>query len=327
MKIGILGAGSWGTALAVVLSENHEIDLWVANQERADRIRLDGENRFYLPGVSFNENISTGSDLAVAVDNEVVIVAVPVRALREVLSKIRKLIDRQTILISTCKGLESESNLFPHQIFEEILPENDLALLSGPNFAIEVARFLPTASMLASKDKELVLNLIQNLELQTIRLYPSCDVFGIEICAAVKNVIAVASGLSDGLNMGENARAALITRGLAEAQRLMHAMGLDDLSLMSLAGVGDFFLTCSSNLSRNYRVGRSLAANRDLKSILADLGQISEGANSAMALNNLALKLKVELPITATLCQIMDGHLKPSDCVESLLNRRLRLDF
>jgi glycerol-3-phosphate dehydrogenase (NAD(P)+) len=322
MRIAILGAGAWGTALALTFVRTHEVALWVWEAGGADALRAARENRRYLPGHALPPALRIESDFAAAVrDAELVLVVTPVSGLRPTL---RLLAQHGTgaPVVWACKGLEAESGKFPHQVVDAVLPDIvPRAALSGPSFAEEVAKGLPTAVTLASSDLEFARRTVAALNTHRLRLYASDDVVGVEIGGAVKNVLAIASGISDGMGFGLNARAALITRGLAEIARLGAALGGRQHTFMGLAGMGDLILTCTGDLSRNRRVGLGLAAGKSLDAILKELGQTAEGVSTAREVARLADELHIDMPITHVVKGILFDGLPAKLAVEQLLSR------
>ena len=325
MKIAILGAGAWGSALAITLSARHDIVLWTNEPQHQQEMVRSGTNERYLPGFVLPSAVSITSDIDAAMSGaELALIAVPSSALREVL---RKLPRRMVPLVWACKGFEAKSAKLPHQVVEEELGhQTSAAVLSGPSFAEEVARGLPTAVTLASRDTTYANETAKQLHSTRFRIYSGSDVIGVEIAGAVKNVLAIAAGISDGMQLGNNARAALMTRGLAEMTRLGLKLGGRMETFMGLAGMGDLFLTASSDLSRNRRVGLMLAKGQSLSSILSQLGHVAEGVASAREVQRLAHSAKVEVPITQAICRVLHEELAPDAALDELLNREPRTE-
>lgn len=322
MRLAILGAGAWGTALGVALSADHEITLWVRDPEQSRRMETDRINLRYLPGVAVPERVRITSDLRLAVEHcGLIVVAVPTAALRATL-KLIALAKVATGLVWLCKGFEPGSAKFPHQVAEEELqPAQARAVLSGPSFASEVARGLPAAVTLASEDAKFAALASRELHTGKLRVYSSDDVVGVETGGAVKNVIAIAAGACDGLELGASARAALFTRGLAEMTRLGMRLGGRAETFIGLAGAGDLMLTATSDLSRNRRVGRELALGKPLAAVLAHLGHVAEGVHSAKEVLRLADNLGIDMPITSAVAKLIDGKVSARDLVHGLLQR------
>ncbi len=321
MNIAVLGAGAWGTALAVSLAQKHRVTLWARDSVQARALAAARTNGRYLPDIRLPDAISVTDDLDSALAAaEMALVATPVAALREMLGRLAK---AGTLpVVWACKGFERGSSLMPHEIVAETLPAGRrYGALSGPSFALEVARGLPTALTLASPDIAFAREAARALHQATLRIYYSDDVVGAEIGGAVKNVMAIATGLCDGMSLGLNARAALITRGLAEITRLGIAMGARSESLMGLSGAGDLVLTCTGDLSRNRQVGLELARGRTLEQVLAQLGHVAEGVESAREVARVAARRGIEMPITASVCAVLFEGVTPQEALQQLLAR------
>ncbi len=321
MKIAILGAGAWGSALAASLCAAHPVSLW--SRDRADceslsRLRASR----YLPEVLLPPEIRIEADLARAVrDCDLVIVATATSGLRETARALATHASSPS-LVWVCKGFEASTRLLPHEIVTEALPSaTRVAALSGPSFALEVARGMPTAVVLASADEAFATSTTAALNSARLRIYSSRDVLGVELGGALKNVIAIAAGISDGLSLGRNARAALVTRGLAEITRLGVAMGGQPETFAGLAGLGDLVLTCTGELSRNREVGVRLAQGRHLEEALADLGHVAEGVSSAPAALDHARARRIEMPITEAVCAVLFEARPAAEAVRQLLTR------
>ncbi|HET7197187.1 MAG TPA: NAD(P)H-dependent glycerol-3-phosphate dehydrogenase [Burkholderiales bacterium] len=322
MKVAVLGAGAWGTAISCVLAKRMEVCLWARDAAQAQAIRDTRRNERYLPGVALPASLSVAADLAAAASGaELLLAATPVAGLREVLGKL----GRPGALVWLCKGFEPGSGALPHQIAAETLGRDArCGALSGPSFAEEVARGLPCALTLASSDAAFAREAAERLHGGRMRVYYTSDLVGVEIGGAVKNVMAIAAGICDGLGLGLNARAALITRGLAEIARLGAALGARAETVMGLAGVGDLILTATGDLSRNRRVGLELARGRPLPAILAGLHHVAEGVSSAKEVARLAAGRGVDMPVSETVRAVLAGELAPAEAVERLLAREPR---
>jgi len=320
MKITVLGAGAWGTAIAVSLSTRHEVVLWGRGPEQCRAIAADRRNQRYLPEIELPPQLTIEAGFAAATAAaELVLVATPTAALRDMLTR---LAPTQKRVVWLCKGFEPESAQLPHQIAAEVLPSGSAyGVLSGPSFALEVARGLPTALTLASADAAFAQVTARALHGARLRVYFSSDIAGVEIGGAVKNVMAIATGIGDGLGLGANARAALITRGLAEITRLGVKLGGRPETFTGLTGAGDLILTCTGDLSRNRRVGLGLAQGKKLDDILRELGHVAEGVYTAAAVEKRARHLGVEMPITRAVCAVLFGGVSPREAVEQLLAR------
>jgi glycerol-3-phosphate dehydrogenase (NAD(P)+) len=322
MRVAVLGAGAWGTAIACVLAARLEVALWARDAQQARTLAQTRRNERYLRGIDIPAAVNVTADLAAATSGiALALAATPVAGLRDLLARL----DRQTPLVWLCKGFEQGSGALPHQIAEELLGgKARCGALSGPSFAEEVARGLPCALTLASRDAGFAREAAAIVHGGRMRVYYSADLVGVEIGGAVKNVMAIAAGISDELGLGLNARAALITRGLAEIARLGAALGAAPETLMGLAGAGDLILTATGELSRNRRVGVELARGKSLNGILQDLGHVAEGVRSAKEVLNLSLKKNVEMPVTQAVNAVLEGKLKPAAAVEQLLSRDLK---
>jgi glycerol-3-phosphate dehydrogenase (NAD(P)+) len=328
MKIAVLGAGAWGTAVGISLAPRHDVTLWVRDSAQHASIRSTRSNRRYLPGFALPENLIVTADLGAALDGAaLVLLAVPTSGLRETLRRLRAAAPPAAV-VWLCKGFERQHAKLPHQVYaEEFAPGTCNGVLSGPSFAEEVAQGLPTALTLASADSAFARDTAQQLHGPTLRVYSSNDVVGVEVAGAVKNVIAIAAGICDGLKLGHNARAALITRGLAEMTRLGVRLGGRAETFMGLAGAGDLILTCTGDLSRNRRVGLGLAQGMPLAGILTGLGHTAEGVYSAHEVARLAKELAVEMPITRAVCRVLNDPGAASAAVKELLQREPKAEY
>ena len=327
MKIAVLGAGAWGTALAIAFARRHEVTLWARDAAQTEAMRSTRENARYLPGCPLPATLRIEADFAAAAGaSELNVIATPLAGLRETLHLLRA-IAPATPVIWVCKGLEAGSQMLPHQIVAEELGEGvPCGALTGPSFAEEVAQGLPTAITLAAADGAFAESMAQALHNSRLRVYANHDVIGAEVGGAVKNVMAIATGICDGMGFGLNARAALITRGLAEITRLGLALGGKRETFMGLAGMGDLILTCTGDLSRNRRVGLALAKGLPLERILRELGHTAEGVSSAREVAVLAGRLGIDMPITQAVGSVLYEGLPASQAVEQLLGRDPKLE-
>ena len=325
--ITVLGAGSWGTALAIRLALNHnQVYLWGHEPGFMQTLATERQNRQFLPGIEFPDRLSIESDLATAVgySNDLLLV-VPSHAFREVLVKAKPAFDTKTRIAWATKGLETGSGKFMQEVLEEVTGDHyPAAVISGPTFASEVAAGLPTALTVASTNPPFANDLANRLHGDVMRVYTSDDVVGVQLGGTVKNVLAIASGITDGLNLGANCRAALITRGLAEMIRLGDAMGARRETLMGLAGVGDLILTCTDDQSRNRRLGLALGQGTSLELAVQEIGQVVEGFNTAGEVMQLARQYRVELPIAEQVFRVLHENLPPAAAVNNLLARDIR---
>ncbi|AWI77359.1 glycerol-3-phosphate dehydrogenase [Parazoarcus communis] len=322
MQISVFGAGAWGTALAQAFADTHQVTLWARDAAHIEALRTERENRRYLPGLPLHPELQLTSDFdAAARSADLHLVVTPLSGLRSTTRALHRL-KPDTPLIWACKGLEAGSARLPHEIvFEELGADAPCGVLTGPSFAAEVARGLPAAVTIASADPEFASHWVNSLHQPLLRLYANTDVIGCEIGGAIKNVMAIASGVSDGMGFGLNARAALITRGLAEIARLAEALGGKPETLMGLAGMGDLILTCTGDLSRNRRVGLALAEGKTLDDILRDLGHVAEGVSTAREVTAMAERVGVDMPICSAVNALLhEGHVA-REVVEQLLAR------
>ncbi len=324
--IAVLGAGSWGTALAILLARNgHPVRLWGHDPEHLARLAHERINATYLPGVAFPENLLPEPDLGrLAPAVQRFLAVVPSHAFRAVLEDLRPHLSSDALLAWATKGLEPASGKLLHEVAREVLGELRGGVVSGPSFAREVAQGLPTALTAAARDLAVAEAIAEWIRNERVRVYTSTDVVGVELGGAVKNVLAIAAGISDGLGFGANARAALITRGLAELRRLGEALGGRPETFMGLAGVGDLVLTCTDDLSRNRRLGLALGRGQGLTEALARIGQVAEGVDTARAVHVLARRHRVEMPICEQVWRVLFEGLAPQAAVEALLKREPR---
>lgn len=329
IKIGVVGAGSWGTALANLLAlKGFKIDLWVFEKEVKEQIESSRENKVFLPGVSLSRNIFPSNNLAGVVSGkDLVLVVVPSHIMRETGKKIQGDISPETIIVSASKGIENKTHLTMSGVLMEILhdtPEDSFAVLSGPSFAREVAGKIPTVVASASKDQN-VAGFVQHVfATPYFRVYTNNDMVGVELAGAVKNVIAIASGVVEGLGLGLNARAALITRGLTEIRRLGLKFGANPRTFAGIAGVGDLVLTCTGDISRNYTVGKKMGEGMKLNEILSEMRMVAEGVKTAKSVYNLSRKLDVEMPICHEVYRILYDDFPPKEAVRRLMTRTLK---
>jgi len=328
----ILGAGAWGTAMAVALAGHGSVRLWCRDSAAAAELQASRQNARLLPGVLLPEAVSVSADLPAAVAGASLVgLAVPVNALRDTCRRLGTtgddLLAPGAVIVLLCKGFELATGDLPHRIAESELPGHAVMVLSGPSFASEVGRGLPTAMTLAAADLAAARQLIDGIHVPRLRVYASDDRVGVEVGGALKNVIAIACGISDALGFGHNARAALITRGLAEMTRLGTALGAQAQTFSGLAGLGDLVLTTTSDQSRNRRVGLMVGAGESLDAAMAKLGQVAEGVKTAAAVFELSQRLQIELPISALVHRVLSGELPPQAAVAALLSREPKCEF
>ncbi|HEX4328368.1 MAG TPA: NAD(P)H-dependent glycerol-3-phosphate dehydrogenase [Burkholderiales bacterium] len=326
MNVGILGAGAWGTALAGALARRMPVTLWAREEGLPAAMRRDRENKQFLPGIPLPEAVEPTEDFELAARAQLVIAATSVAGLRPTLKRLKAL--RSDVpVIWLCKGFEQGTARLPHQVAQETLGEHaTCGALSGPSFSAEVARGLPVALTLASPSLEFAASAAATLHGGNIRVYSSNDLVGVEVGGAVKNVMAIAAGISDGLGLGHNARAALITRGLAEMARLGTALGGRTETFMGLTGMGDLILTATGDLSRNRTVGKKIADGGKLDDVLGHLGHVAEGVPTARETLALAKTLGVEMPITEAVCAVLFDGVDAREAVSALLSRDQRAE-
>lgn len=312
MNISVLGAGAWGTAVAIALTAKNKVLIWGRNQAAMQEMQAQRENVAYLPGFPLPENLEVTADFSAAMahaagNDSLLVIATSVSGLRPTLKACLPYAPQNVIWL--CKGFEESTQLLPHQIARDILGhEVAIGALSGPSFAQEVAQGLPCALTIASTSPALCQRVVQALHVNAMRVYSSDDLVGVEVGGAVKNILAIATGVADGLGLGLNARAALMTRGLAEISRLGVALGGRAETLMGLTGVGDLILTCTGDLSRNRKVGLALAQGKSLAVIIEELGHVAEGVRCAQAVRTLAARLGVDMPIANAVAGVLfDG--------------------
>ncbi len=325
MNISILGAGAWGTALAASLADRHAVMLWGRDATAMQMTQVSRQNAAYLPEIILPDALTISADFNAviahcAADDALLIVATPVAGLRPVAQRLAT--TSIANLVWLCKGFEEHSGLLPHQIVREVLGAAlPCGALSGPSFALEVAHNLPTALAMASDDSNLRERVVRAVHGPRLRVYTTDDVVGVEVAGAVKNILAIATGLIDGLALGMNARAALITRGLAEISRLGIALGGRADTFMGLAGVGDLMLTCTGALSRNRRVGLRLAEGKSLEGVVQELGHVAEGVRCARIVCALAAQLQIDMPIANAVASVLFDGVSPHAAVTRLLAR------
>jgi glycerol-3-phosphate dehydrogenase (NAD(P)+) len=317
--LAVLGAGAWGTALSAALGSRHQVTLWARDSAQSEAIARTRRNARYLPEIKLPEALRVEADFQKAVAGaDLLVAATPVAGLRELIGKLR---GTSVPLLWLCKGFEQDGAALPHEIVAACGLRAPSGALSGPSFALEVAKGLPCALTLASADGAFAASIAALLHGGRLRVYHSDDLIGVEIGGAVKNVLAIAVGICDGLGLGQNARAALITRGLAELARLGVALGGRAETVMGLTGAGDLILTATGDLSRNRRVGLELAAGKPLAQIVESLGHVAEGVRSARATLERAASCGADMPITAAVDAVLAGRLTPPKAVELLLAR------
>lgn len=328
MKVAVIGAGSWGTTVASLVSSNADVALWARDGALAEKIRSAHENPAYLPGIDLPRGMEATADLEVAcAEAEVVVVAVPSHGFRTVLGDAAPFVDRSASVISVAKGIEQGTLARMTEIVREVLPDqrtDRIGVLTGPNLAVEVAEGKPTASVVAVSNPATAMSLQQLFMTPKFRVYTNPDVVGCEVAGALKNVIAIAAGIAAALDLGDNAMAALLTRGLAELTRLGVAIGGSPLTFAGLAGMGDLVLTCTSAMSRNRHVGYELGRGRALEDVVAETSMVAEGVRTTEAVLQLAERHQVEMPIARSVGSVLYEARDPADAVLDLMLREAK---
>ncbi len=329
MKIGVVGAGAWGTALANLLAEKgFHVDLWAFETEVYVDIMESRQNKLFLPGIRLSENLRPSNNLEeVAAGKEMLLLVMPSHVFRSVAVNLVHYPSEKTIIVSASKGIENKTHLTMTGVLQQLLPprlHDQIAAISGPSFAKEVAKRIPTAVTVAARKSKVAKQLQATFATPYFRVYTSHDVIGAELGGAVKNVMAIAAGISDGLGLGLNTRAALITRGVAEIQRLGSRLGANPKTFMGMAGMGDLVLTCTGTLSRNWTVGNKLGHGMKLDPIIAETRTVAEGVKTTKSVYNMSQKLGVEMPIVEQVYRILYENLAPKEALNILMSRDLR---
>ncbi len=329
-KVAVVGAGAWGTTLAWMLGQRGgQLTLWARRPQLAEQIQEQRHNESYLPGVSLPSSVTVTADMATAVsDAEVVIVAVPSHGFREVMRQAAEYVMPEAVVVSATKGLERDSGMRMSEILaEELGGGYTVVALSGPNLSGEIIKEIPTVSVAASEDHSAAAQIQRLLGSPCFRVYRNYDIIGVELCGALKNIIAIGAGISDGLGYGANTKAALITRGLAEIARLGVQLGAQPPTFWGIAGVGDLVATCNSKLSRNWQVGRRLAGGESLEQIQTSTRSVAEGIYTTAAACQLGRRYDVEMPITAVLYQVLFEGGDVAGAVQELMTRPEKLEM
>ncbi len=321
--IAVIGAGSWGTALALHLARNNQtVNLWGRDSAQIKLMQQSRSNERYIPGVLFPENLHLFTELDKTLNGVTdILLVVPSHAFRTTLQMIKPLMKTGTRIICAAKGLDPTHHQLLHEVVAEELGELPTAILSGPSFAKEVAQGLPTAVTVATRSADFAADIVKHFHSKTFRVYTSTDLIGVELGGAMKNVLAIAVGIADGLGFGANTRSALITRGLAEMVRLGLVLGGKQETFMGLAGLGDLILTCTDNQSRNRRLGLALGSGKTTQQALQEIGQVVEGIQTALEIHHVAKQHKVDAPISAQVYRVLHENLSPQQAVEALLTR------
>ncbi|MDR7869865.1 MAG: NAD(P)H-dependent glycerol-3-phosphate dehydrogenase [Tissierellaceae bacterium] len=322
-KIGVLGGGSWGTSLAILLSKKGlEVDMWLRNEKQIEDILTTRENKKYLPGVSIPANINISNDIQRTIkDKDILLLSTSSHGIREILSNNKHIINKDQIIVNVAKGIENNTLMRISQVVSEILPDNKYTILSGPSHAEEVARDIPTTVVSASIDRE-VAEYVQDVFMTPyFRVYTNPDVIGVELGGSLKNIIALGAGISDGLGYGDNTKAALMTRGLFEIARLGEQMGANINTFSGLAGIGDLIVTCTSMLSRNRRAGILIGKGKSVEEAIQEVGMVVEGIKTTKSAYELANKYGVDMPITRELYGVLFEGKSVEDSVLNLMGR------
>jgi glycerol-3-phosphate dehydrogenase (NAD(P)+) len=323
--IGIIGGGAWGTALAQALAQNgKKVTLWAREGEVIDGINNDNENSLFLAGIKLHDNVKATGSMVEAANAEAVLIVSPAQHMRSTLASIKGSLTAGKPLVICSKGVEIETGLLMSEVAKEVVPDAKIAILTGPTFAAEIARGLPSAVTLAMKDKGEAEKLSEQLSSRNLRMYAADDIIGAQIGGAVKNVIAIACGVIEGKKLGDSARAALVTRGLAEIARLGAAMGAKKETLMGMCGVGDMILTCSSMQSRNFSLGFALGEGKTLAEILGSRNSVTEGVHTAKALVVMAKNHAVEMPIAQAINSCLSEDANVDDVIQKMLDRPVK---
>ena len=322
-KIAVIGAGSWGTALAISLAESgHAVSLWTRRQEHAEAMKADGENKKYLPGIAFPETLTVADTMEAAiVGAELVMFSTPAQGFRSVLNQAKPHLTKDMVLVNVAKGIEQKSLKRLSEIAEEAVPGVKYVVLSGPSHAEEVGKLMPTTIVAAAEDLELA-EFVQDIFMtEALRIYTNTDVVGVELGGALKNIIALGAGVSDGMGFGDNAKAALMTRGMTEMSRLGVALGAKEETFAGLTGMGDLIVTCTSMHSRNRRCGIMIGEGVSPEEAVSRVGMVVEGMFTAEAAYELAKKVGVEMPITEAIYGVINGTVNAREAVTALMTR------
>jgi glycerol-3-phosphate dehydrogenase (NAD(P)+) len=328
-RVSIIGAGSWGTALAILLGRsNHVVTLWSRNPAIAETMRVERVNNRYLPDLRIPDSIQFTSDFKDLAPSEVILFVTPSTGLRNIAEQLAATgsISKSAILVSAVKGIEHGSGLRMSEIIGGFFPFNPIAVLSGPNHAEEVAQSIPTASVLASASESVCLWLQRSISNRALRLYTNDDIVGVELGGALKNVFAIAAGIGDGLGLGDNSKAALVTRSLAELTRLGSAMGGDRETFQGLSGLGDLMVTCFSRHGRNRKVGERLGRGESLSDIISSMSMVAEGIPTSRSARECAVRLNIDTPIIDVVYSILYDQVAPSAAIAQLMTRDLRAE-
>ena len=324
----VVGAGSWGTTVANAVAKNQSTMLWARRNELADQIATRHENSDYLPGISLVESLKCSSQLKDVVANaSIVMMAVPSNGFRDVATQVAKYIDAQVPIVSLAKGLERDSLKRMSEVVRQLMPQNVVAVLTGPNLAHEIMAGQPGATVVACSDEQIAKQIQKTVSSSTLRVYTNDDVVGCEIAGVIKNVIAIAAGIVEGMGFGDNSKATLITRGVAEMSRLGVALGANPNTFMGLAGLGDVVATCASAKSRNTAVGVRLGRGESIATITQSMSMVAEGVRSSLSVLQLAQRCNIEMPITEQVAAVCEGKTNAKDALVQLMARASKSEF
>jgi len=323
--VGIIGAGAWGTALAqVIRAAGRDVTLWAREAELVSHMQKNHENNQFLPGIKIDNAIKVSDSISEVTNSDILLIVVPAQHLRATLQSMKSSLRKDQPVLICSKGIEMESGLLMSQVAEQEIPSSPIGVLTGPTFAVEIAKGLPSAMTLAYKNAEQGKEIIDALSSRNLRLYLTKDIIGAQLGGAIKNVVAIACGAVHGLGLGENARAALMTRGIAEIARLASAMGAKKETLMGMCGFGDLVLTCSSMQSRNFSLGSHLGSGRSLEDIMSERNAVTEGVHTSKALMVMAKNHAIEMPIAEAVYECLNHGAPIRDVVNKMLERPLR---
>ena len=326
--VAVVGAGSWGTTVANAVAKNQSTMLWARRNELADQIATRHENSDYLPGITLVESLQCSSQLKDVVANaSIVMMAVPSNGFRDVATQVAKYIDAQVPIVSLAKGLERDSLKRMSEVVRELMPQNVVAVLTGPNLAHEIMAGQPGATVVACSDEQIAKQIQKTVSSSTLRVYTNDDVVGCEIAGVIKNVIAIAAGIVEGMGFGDNSKATLITRGVAEMSRLGVALGANPNTFMGLAGLGDVVATCASAKSRNTAVGVRLGRGESIATITQSMSMVAEGVRSSLSVLQLAQRCNIEMPITEQVAAVCEGKTNAKDALVQLMARASKSEF
>ena len=326
--VAVVGAGSWGTTVANAVAKNQSTMLWARRNELADQIATRHENSDYLPGITLVESLKCSSQLKDVVANaSIVMMAVPSNGFRDVATQVAKYVDAQVPIVSLAKGLERDSLKRMSEVVRELMPQNVVAVLTGPNLAHEIMAGQPGATVVACSDEQIAKQIQKTVSSSTLRVYTNDDVVGCEIAGVIKNVIAIAAGIVEGMGFGDNSKATLITRGVAEMSRLGVALGANPNTFMGLAGLGDVVATCASAKSRNTAVGVRLGRGESIATITQSMSMVAEGVRSSLSVLQLAQRCNIEMPITEQVAAVCEGKTNAQDALVQLMARASKSEF